>query len=389
MLKNKTVLAIFCFLLMLIMLLSSLMPKKSINVNAEEMENFSCTAKSMVVIEAVSKRVLLEKNMNEQLPMASTTKIMTALVAIENCKNLDEQFAVDNRAVGIEGTSIYLRKDERLTMRELLYGLLLASGNDAAMAIAYRVGDGQLEKFIDMMNKKAENLGLNNTHFTNPHGLDNKEHYTSAYDLAIISAKAMESKDFREIVKTEIKQLSSPKDAGNRFVRNKHKLLNKFNGCDGIKTGYTDNARRCCVTSVIRNDFRVICVVLNCNDMFLESQKCIENCYDNYEYVQLVEPYKYIDSVNVNDGTVEKVKLFVKGGYRYPLKEEEKTTIKIETDFKDLLEAPVEKNVKVGDLKVYLNNELIFSENIYTIENVEQKGIADKVRDIIERWYYD
>ena len=206
-----------------------------------------------VVIEAKTGRVLFEKDKDKQLAMASTTKIMTALVAIEHTNDLDEVFATDNRAVGIEGTSIYLRKDEHLSMRDLLFGLMLASGNDAALAIAYKVGDGDLQTFVDMMNQKVSDLGLKNTHFDNPHGLDSKAHYTTAYDLAVITAKAMENNDFKDIVSTKFKQIPSNKIGEHRYLKNKHRLLqNDMPGCEGVKTGFTDNARRCCVTSVLR-----------------------------------------------------------------------------------------------------------------------------------------
>ncbi|MBQ0017105.1 MAG: D-alanyl-D-alanine carboxypeptidase, partial [Clostridiales bacterium] len=369
-----------------IMLLTYFIPKKIVSVNALE-SDYSCSAKSMCVIEQTSKRVLLEKEKDLKLPMASTTKVMTALIALEHCDNLDEQFFTDNKAVGIEGTSIYLRKDEKLSMRELLYGLMLNSGNDAAMAIAYKIGNGDLQKFVDMMNDKAKELNLQNTHFDNPHGLDSKTHYTSAYDLAVITAVAMENEDFREIVKTPVKQISAPKEMGSRFVRNKHKLLKTMEGCEGVKTGFTDNARRCCVTSCNRNGMRLICVVLNCNDMFLESQKCIEKCYDNYEFCTIVKPYQYISNTNVDDGLKDKVQLYVKNGFKFPLKDDEKDKLVIETKYDEILDAPVEKNKEVGEIKVFFENELIYSEKICTIEEVKEKTITDKMKDIFDNWY--
>ena len=384
--EKRIVYAIIGLLLVLIMLSSFFIPKKTITVNA--LENYDvCSAQSMCVIEQSSKRVLLQKDMDTEKAMASTTKIMTALIALENCDNLDHQFKIDNRAVGIEGTSIYLKNDEMLSMRELLYGLMLNSGNDAAMAIAYKIGNGSLETFVDLMNKKASELNLKHTHFDNPHGLDSKTHYTSAYDLAIITANAMENEVFREIVKTDVKQISCPKEMGIRFVRNKHKLLKTMQGCEGVKTGFTDNARRCCVTSCYRNNMRLICVVLNCNDMFVESQKCLEKCYKEYTMQSVIQAYKYIDSTNVNDGINEKVNLYIKNGYKYPLKDDEQDKIKFEIDFDEIIDAPVKKDTEVGEIKVYFENDLIYSEKIYTIEEVKEKTVSDKMKDIIKEWY--
>ena len=385
--RKNIVFVVLTLLLALIMLSSIFLPKKSVTVNATQ--EFNCTAKSMCVIEQSSGRVLLEKDKDLKLPMASTTKVMTALVALENCTNLDEPFLVDDRAVGIEGTSIYLRKGEKLSMRELLYGLMLNSGNDAAMAIGYKIGNGDMNTFVDLMNKKAKDLHLENTHFDNPHGLDSKTHYTSSFDLALITAKAMESEVFREIVKTDVKEISCPAEMGHRFVRNKHKLLKQMDGCEGVKTGFTDNARRCCVTSCYRDNMRLICVVLNCNDMFLESQKCLEKCFKDYKMTKIVEPYTYIDRILVNDGTSEKVKIYVKNGFSYPLLDSEKDDITVETKYGENIDAPVKKDSEVGNLSVYLKNQLIYCEKICTIEDVNKKDIKDKMKDIFDQWYLD
>lgn len=357
-----------------------------VSVNAQS--NFGCSAKGAVVIEAGSKRVLLEKDKDIRLPMASTTKIMTAIVAIENTSDLDEVFDVDNRAVGIEGTSIYLRKDEKLSMRHLLLGLMLASGNDASLAIGYKVCDGNIDKFVELMNQKAQELGLHNTHFDNTHGLDSKTHYTSAYDLAVITAEAMKNKDFREIVGTKFAQIPSNQVGQNRFLRNKHKLLHSdFVGCEGVKTGFTDNARRCCVTSCKRNDMRLICVVLNCQDMFEESGRMLEFCYNKYKYVELLEPNKYIDSIAVENGAVDSVKTYTKSSFYYPLSEDEIQKINTKVILSPSLQAPVVKDQEVGEFKIYYNNDLIFSQKIYTMDNVETKDYGQKLKDIVNNWY--
>ena len=389
---NKKILSILlCCLLAIICFVTSLLfePKtvECFSISASDLE-MNSSAKSAVVIESSSKRVLMGKNIDESLPMASTTKIMTALVALENTADLDEVFDVDNRAVGIEGTSIYLKKDEHLSMRHLLLGLMLASGNDASLAIGYKIGNGNIDDFIDLMNKKAAELNLHNTHFDNTHGLDSKTHYTSAYDLAVITAKAMENKDFCEIVQTKFAQIPGNTECPNRFLRNKHKLVhNGLDGCDGVKTGFTDNARRCCVTSCFRNGMRLISVVLNCQDMFEESKRMIEKCFDNYSLINLLEPNKYITSVPVENGANENVKVCTKQAFFYPLKTTEIEKINSKFIVAEKLDAPVNIDTIVGEYKIYFDKDLIFSTKIYTIESVETKDYGQKLKDIVNNWY--
>lgn len=384
---NKKIVAYLGAFLLAILIFGASILMTPKTVQCVSLQGAEILAKSAVVIEAESGRVLLEKNKDEKLPMASTTKIMTALVALENTKDLDEIFPTDNRAVGIEGTSIYLKKNEHLSMRHLLLGLMLSSGNDASLAIAYKVGDGDIDNFVELMNKKAEQLNLHNTHFDNPHGLDSKTHYTSAHDLAVITAEAMKNNDFREIVKTKFAQIPHSEPNQSRFLRNKHKLLQSdMNGCEGVKTGFTDNARRCCVTSCKRNNMRLICVVLNCQDMFEESRKMLEQCFENYSYQTILEANKYIDSISVENGAVDSVKTYTKNVFCYPLKATEIDKIQTKTIMANSLTAPITKDQEVGEFKIYFNNNLIFVSKIYTMEDVETKSYTQKIKDIVENW---
>lgn len=372
---------IICFLL-IICSLCCLNFVNSIKVSAEPY-------KASVVIESSSNRVLSEYNKDDRLAMASTTKIMTALITLENCENLQTVVDVDDRAVGIEGTSIYLKKGEKLTVEELLYGLILPSGNDASLALAYFIGKGKLENFVSLMNDKAESLGLKNTHFANPHGLDAKEHYTSAYDLAIITSNALKFDAFREIVSTKNKQISGNSEVPHRFLRNKQRLLRTLEGCNGVKTGFTDNAGRCLVTSCKRGDMEVISVVLNCPDMFNESARLIENAYKTYKMVSLLEPYSFITNIPVEEGEIESVKVYSMKGFKYPLKEEELSKINIERELPEILSAPVEKEQIVGEIKIFYDKDLIFLEKVYTMESVKSLDIKDKMKDIIDKWFYE
>ena len=204
----------------------------------------SVSAKSAVLINAEDNGIIFSHNCNEKLPMASTTKIMTALVALENCP-LDEKIIVDASAVGVEGSSVYLQKGEVLTLRQLLYALLLQSANDAATAIAVHVG-GDVEGFARMMNEKAQKLGLHNTHFTNPHGLDDENHYTTAYELALVASAALKNPEFQKIVSTVKTEI--PKGNEARYLVNHNRLLREYDGCIGVKTGFTRRCGRCLVS---------------------------------------------------------------------------------------------------------------------------------------------
>ncbi|MBO5394520.1 MAG: D-alanyl-D-alanine carboxypeptidase, partial [Clostridia bacterium] len=321
------------------------------------------TARAMCVMEATSKRVLESKNENMKLPMASTTKIMTAITAIENCENIDEIFEISPKAVGISGTSLYLRKGEKMSLRDLLYGLMLISGNDAAVAIAHHVGGGEA-KFIAMMNEAAKKIGAHCSHFDNPHGLDSQTHYTTAQDLALITSYALQNETFREIVSTQnIKIVNT--DGKVRYLHNKNKLLSSLEGCCGVKTGFTNDAGRCLVSACEKEDMTLVCVVLNCGPMFEESKNLLENAASCYKLYDLTENYNLPASINVVEGRRQEVAIETKGKYLYPLTEEEIAEVKYEINLQKEVEAPVDKGICVGEVKIFIKNDLHFFEKIY------------------------
>lgn len=221
----------------------------------------SISAKSAVVIEQSSGEVIWEHNSEQRLPMASTTKIMTALVVLETL-DLQRKIKISPDAVGIEGSSVYLYSGEELTVESLLFALLLSSANDAAAALAIEVS-GSIEAFSSLMNERAASLGLENTHFKNPHGLDDPEHFTTASDLAMITREALQNKDFRRIVSTVKKVIPLNGDSGARLLLNHNKLLKSYSGAIGVKTGYTKKSGRCLVSAAERDRVEYICVTLN------------------------------------------------------------------------------------------------------------------------------
>ncbi len=342
------------------------------------------SAKGMCVMEANSKRVLYEKNSDTKLPMASTTKIITAITAIENCNDLDKIFKISPKAVGISGTSIYLREGEEMSMRDLLYGLMLVSGNDASVAIGEQIS-GSMDKFVTLMNKTAFKIGAFNSHFENTHGLDSKSHYTTAYDLALITSYAMQNDVFREIVSTKNTKITNA-GGKTRYLKNKNKLLNTLEGCNGVKTGFTDDAGRCLVSSCERNGMNVVCVVLNCGPMFEESGELLERAFNEYNYFDLTSNYAYNNNLPVIDGKAETVEIGTYGEYFYPLKAEEIPKVTYEYNIIKEIKAPVEKGIEVGEIKIFIDKNLHFTEKVYTMESVRRNSIWSKVKDFVEKW---
>lgn len=342
------------------------------------------SAKAMCVMEASSGRVLYSKNQNAQLPMASTTKIMTAITAIENCNDLDEKFEISPKAVGISGTSLYLRKGEAFSIRELLYGLMLVSGNDASVAIGERIG-GDVNTFVEMMNTTASKIGATNSHFDNTHGLDSKTHYTTAYDLALITSYALDNDTFREIVSTKNTKITNT-DGKTRYLKNKNRLLNSLDGCIGVKTGFTDDAGRCLVSACERDGMRLVSVVLNCGPMFEESATLLESGFNEYKMYDVTQGYDFNKFVKVENGRKEFVTVGTNGGYSYPLKANEMEKLTYIYKLPSTLPSPVEKGKEIGEVKVYFGNDLLFSEKIYTMEEVRGNTILEKLKDIFAGW---
>ena len=337
------------------------------------------SAKACVVMEAGSGRMLYSKNPDERLPEASTTKIMTALVVAENA-DADTVVQVPEQAQGVEGSSVYLRAGEHLTVKELLYGLMLQSGNDCAVALALTVG-GSIENFAAMMNDKAAALGCRNTNFVNPHGLPDDNHYTSARDLAVISAAAMNNPLVKEIVSTKKINISNEGYGYDRVIVNKNKILSSFEGANGVKTGYTKKAGRCFVGAAERNGMQLIAVVLNCGPMFEESMSLMDEMFDKYEMKNLAEGVAIPKCVAVKKGRSGSVKVACEREMRFPLKKDgsENGKIRRTLNMTDVLKAPVGKGDKAGELKVSFDNRLIFSSNIVTLNKVEKAGIFSRL----------
>ena len=329
--------------------------------------------------------LLYSKNENMKLPMASTTKIFTALTVIENCKDLNEYVSVPKQATITEGTSIYLKVNEKLSVKELLYGLMLRSGNDAAVALACHVA-GNLKDFAMLMNETAKKYGLKNTLLKNPHGLDEKGHYTTAKDLALFTQNALKNTTFREIVSTKNYEIKERENCPYRYFINKNRLLSSLDGCVGVKTGYTSKAGRCLVSAINDGEKDIICVVLNCKPMFEESQELLNKAKHEYKKQIAIKDYSIIGQIAVEDGDNQKVKVYCKKGFERIAKVEDFDNLSIEYEYPKIKKAPLKKDEKIGVYKVFDKNDLIFEENLYIMEEVKSKSITDKLKNILKKW---
>lgn len=299
------------------------------------------SARAEIAMELSTGTTLTENNAHARLPMASTTKILTAIIIIEDC-NLDEEITVSDEAVGVEGSSIYLQKDEKIDIRDLLYGLMLRSGNDSAAALAIH-HSGSIESFACVMNERAKKMGAKNSNFKNPSGLPDDEHYTTAYDLCTIACYAMKNEVFRQIVST-----TNYSGKYKNFI-NKNKILYKYENANGIKTGYTLKAGRCLVSSAQQNGMDIVCVVLNCPDMYERSIEIFESCYKKFRLVHL------------NKGTVfnfNNILCSLKDCESFVIENTDKISYKIE---------PAPNCEEIAHLLIYNGNNLIFTGKLYNI----------------------
>ncbi len=263
------------------------------------------SAKGAVLMEAGSGDVIFGKNENTRLSMASTTKIMTALVALEHME-LNTRVTVTDASVGVEGSSIYLVAGETLTLEDLLYALLLESANDAAETIAIAVA-GDIPAFAELMNQKAAEIGLCDTHFVNPHGLDAEEHYTTAKELALLTRVALENEDFRRIVATERHTIPLHDTGGVRLLLNHNKLLRTYDGCIGVKTGFTKKTGRCLVSAAERDGVRLIAVTLGAPNDWQDHADMLDYGFSLYEAVTLCHPGDYQAPLPLCTGNAEYV----------------------------------------------------------------------------------
>ena len=321
------------------------------------------SAQSAILLDAQTGRVLYEKNPDRQGLIASTTKIMTALVVCEQCNVLD-RVRIPKEAVGIEGSSLYLKEGEVLTVQDLLYGLMLHSGNDAAVALAIYCG-GTVEGFASLMNDKAFRLGMDNSHFVNPNGLDAPGHYSTARDLAVLAAYAMENPIFRQTVSTKTVTV------GNRQLRNHNRLLWQVEGADGVKTGFTKAAGRILVSSATRDQRRLIAVTMNDPNDWADHAVLLEEGFQQYQVKQLFFDGECLGSLEVFGGEETSVQLVAAKGFSYSLRNEEEISVLLSGS--GFVYAPVEKGQEAGFAYILLGSKPVGKIPLVYERTVEQK----------------
>ena len=326
------------------------------------------SAQSAVLMDAQTGRILYEKLPDKRSLIASTTKIMTALVVCEQCNVLD-RVRVPREAVGIEGSSMYLQEGEVLTVQELLYGLMLHSGNDAAVALAIYCG-GTVEGFAELMNDKAHRLGMENTHFVNPNGLDNPGHYSTAADMALLASYAMENPIFARTVSAKTVTV------GTRSLRNHNKLLWQVEGADGVKTGFTKAAGRILVSSATRQGRRLIAVTMNDPNDWADHKQLLENGFKDYTVQKIIDAGECLGHWEIAGGQAGSVHLLAAEEFSYALREDEEPQIVLPGV--GFVYAPVVQGQEAGFAHVCIGGKsvgkvpLIFGETIERVPDPKQ-----------------
>lgn len=337
-------------------------------VSAENILDIS--AKSAVVVCADTLEIVYSKNMNEQLSMASTTKIMSAIIALEYGA-VDEPITVTNDMIAVEGSSIGLVDGDEISLKTLVKGMLLESGNDAANAVAYIVG-GNIPSFVAMMNNKAKEIGMNSTSFETPSGLDGENHYSTAFDMAVLGAYAIKNPEFRSVCQDESDVVYYGNPPYRRVFTNHNKLLDLYDGAFGIKTGFTKKSGRCLVSAVRKDDKTLVAVTLNAPDDWNDHIKMYDYAFENVKSVELTEDFSNI-RLKVVGGIKDTISV-------EPLRVVEYTTMADDIDYNTKIfiqqfeYAPVYKGDIVGKVEFYYDESKIAEVPICATETVEIKN---------------
>jgi len=359
---------------------------------SEAVEEPKINSRYAIVLDRNNKAVIYGKNGNTKTKMASTTKIMTSIIVVENT-DLNDIVEISSKAAATGGSRLKISKGDKISVKDLLYGLMLRSGNDAAVALAEYVG-GSIEGFANLMNKKALELGLENTHFVTPHGLDSEEHYTTPYELAILTDYALKNETIAKIVRT--KSCNITINGYSRTINNTNELLGNLNGVYGVKTGFTNGAGRCLVTSIKRGDLDIICIVLGADTKKIrttDSINLIEYTFANFQKVdiktKIEEEFKNWKNINsgriniekgINNGIDLKLEEYNLDTYTIKKNTENRFHVQINSNFN--LNSPIKENTKIGELIFSYDGNIILNIPILTAEEVKKKGIVDYILEM-------
>lgn len=348
------------FLLCFVLLISN-------GISAEaKMKVPEVSAKSAILIDVESNRVLYEKNSDEKRLIASITKLMTALVAVESQRDIKQIVKIKEEWTNIEGSSIYLKPFEEVTLETLLYGLLLRSGNDAAVAVAGFCG-GDVETFVNWMNDRAVDLNMSNSSFRNPNGLNHDEHYSTAADMAKLAACVLKNEILANIVSTKSIVFED------RNFTNSNKLLWRYEGCIGMKTGYTEKAGRTLVSAAQRDGHTLVVVTLSAPNDWCDHMELFEYGFSSFQNEELVSKGEELTKIRVEDSFVRSVPLYADETICYPLKDGDQPEVTI--NIADFVHAPVKQDGIAGNVEVYVNDELIGVSYLRYCNGVEQNTV--------------
>lgn len=354
----------------------------NINVYADVLNKsyVDITSPSALVMDFTSGRVLYEKAGYEKRAMASLTKVMTSIMLVENCK-MDELIEVPAEATWQGGSEVGLKKGDKVTAEALLYGMLLPSGNDCAYTVAIHIG-GTVEIFAKLMSEKAWAMGAKDTNFVTPHGLDSAEHYSTAYDMALITRYALKNKYINDIVNT----VSHTVNFGSftKTLSNTNALLRTYAEIDGVKTGFTNDANRCLIASETKGDFRIIAVILGAEttqNRFGDAKKLLDSTFERYKLMDISSYMNFYIKIPVYKGEIAYYEAQASDNMILPLTQEEYDSIYIKQQIMPSITPPVLKGMKVGDIGLYIDSEKIYETEIFLDRNIEKKGVLGYITD--------
>jgi D-alanyl-D-alanine carboxypeptidase (penicillin-binding protein 5/6) len=338
-------------------------------------------ALAAVVIEASSGRVLYSKNASDKRSIASTTKILTAIVALEN-GNVNDTVTISRRAAGVGGSTLGMREGQEFTLKELLYAMLMISANDAAVAVAEHIGD-TVEGFADMMNKKARSIGAADSNFVTPHGLDASNQYSTAYDMAIITRYALQNPVFAEIVATSDSYIPG------YSLYNTNELLGAYSGVDGVKTGYTGKAGRCLITTAQRSGMRVISVVFGSPTRSARAnatKSLLDYSFEKYKMKNLIKAGTVYADVQVSRGLKGKVSLVTDQNIVLPLSDAESEVLEVRDYKPSVMNAPVYAGTEAGYVEYLVGGETVAASNLTVAESIRRKNYLDYLAIVLKFW---
>ena len=359
------------------------------DASKSELNPKDINALGAVLIDFYSGRILWEKDAHKKLAMASTTKIMTAILALEN-KNLEDEVIISKSVLAVPKVKLNLSPGEKIKLKYLLLALMLESSNDAAVAIAEYIS-GDTNKFCELMTQKAKEIGANNTNFQTPNGLDKENHFSTAYDMAIITRYAFKNPEFIKLINTPSASFSS--DKKKYVLSNKNRLLREFDGANGVKTGFTGKAGHCFVGAAKKNNMQLISVVLGSGwgpkgkeAKWSDTKKILNYGFENYSYKKIINKNLIAGQVKIKHSRTKNLDLIYDKDLILPVNISEQKNLEIKINTPKILEAPIKKNQVLGSAKIFINNKYISQVKILAADNITRHDLKTSLKKIFSIW---